>query len=112
MIDAARAGPATTRFELTAQRIGPGGLRNRRTHADDEGAGGARGVRRWRTLWGLVLNVLPVDQDPAIRGAATIGAGGLLCICMMALVVYPQALAAFSIPLIVGVVWGIAALAA
>ena len=54
------------------------------------------------TLWGLVLNVLPVEQNPAIRGAATIGAGGLLCISMMALVVYPQALAAFSIPLIVG----------
>ena len=53
-------------------------------------------------LWGFVLNVLPVDQDPGIRGAATIGAGGLLCVSMMALVTYPQALAAFSIPLIIG----------
>src|SRR5690606_24201193 len=42
-------------------------------------------------LWGFVLNALPVDQDPGIRGAATIGAGGLLCISMMALVTYPQA---------------------
>jgi len=53
-------------------------------------------------LWGFVLNVLPVDQSPTLHGAATIGAGGLLCISMMALVNYPQALAAFSIPLIVG----------
>ena len=53
-------------------------------------------------LWGFVLNILPVDQDPGIRGAATIAVGGLLCISMMALVNYPQALAAFSIPLIVG----------
>ncbi|KRA50474.1 putative bifunctional diguanylate cyclase/phosphodiesterase [Devosia sp. Root635] len=54
------------------------------------------------SLWGFVLSVLPLDQDPAIRGAATIGAGGLLCVSMMALVNYPQALAAFSIPLIIG----------
>ncbi len=54
------------------------------------------------TLWGFILNVLPLGQDPAIRSAATIGAGGLLCISMMALVVYPQALAAFAIPLIIG----------
>ena len=54
------------------------------------------------TLWGFVLAVLPVGQDPAIRGAATIGAGGLLCISMMVLLNYPQALAAFSIPLITG----------
>ena len=53
-------------------------------------------------LWGFVLNVLPVDQSPTMRGAATIGVGGLLCISMMALVHYPQALAAFAIPLIVG----------
>lgn len=54
------------------------------------------------TLWGLVLNVLPVDQPSTLRSAATIGVGGLLCISMMALVNYPQALAAFSIPLIAG----------
>lgn len=54
------------------------------------------------TLWGFVFNVLPVDQSATTRSAATIGAGGLLCISMMALVNYPQALAAFSIPLIVG----------
>lgn len=54
-------------------------------------------------LWGFVLSVLPVDQDPTIRGAAALGAGGLLCVSMMALINYPQALAAFSIPLIVGV---------
>ena len=53
-------------------------------------------------LWGFVLNALPVDQDATIRDAATIGAGGLLCISMMALINYPQALAAFSIPLIGG----------
>jgi diguanylate cyclase (GGDEF)-like protein/PAS domain S-box-containing protein len=54
------------------------------------------------TLWGLVLNVLPVEQHSTLRSAATIGVGGLLCISMMALVNYPQALAAFTIPLIVG----------
>ncbi|QDZ11215.1 putative bifunctional diguanylate cyclase/phosphodiesterase [Devosia ginsengisoli] len=53
-------------------------------------------------LWGFILNVLPLGQDPAIRSAATVGTGGLLCISMMALMVYPQALAAFSVPLIVG----------
>src|SRR5215217_2851317 len=45
------------------------------------------------SLWGFVLNVLPVEQDATVRGAATIGVGGLLCISMMALVNYPQALA-------------------
>ncbi|MGB3339319.1 MAG: EAL domain-containing protein [Devosia sp.] len=54
------------------------------------------------TLWGFVLNVLPVDQDPIIRAAASIGAGGLLCVSMMVLLNYPQALAAFAIPLITG----------
>jgi diguanylate cyclase (GGDEF)-like protein/PAS domain S-box-containing protein len=54
------------------------------------------------TLWGFVLNTLPVGQDPTIRAAATIGAGGLLCVSMMVLLNYPQALAAFAIPLIIG----------
>jgi len=54
------------------------------------------------SLWGFVLNLMPVEQHATIRGAATIGVGGLLCISMMALVNYPQALAAFTIPLIVG----------
>jgi len=54
------------------------------------------------SLWGVVFNVIPVDLNSTVRGAATIGAGGLLCISMMALVNYPQALAAFTIPLIVG----------
>ncbi|MGK2226207.1 putative bifunctional diguanylate cyclase/phosphodiesterase [Devosia sp.] len=54
------------------------------------------------TLWGVVFNIIPVDLNSTVRGAATIGAGGLLCISMMALVNYPQALAAFTIPLIVG----------
>jgi diguanylate cyclase (GGDEF)-like protein/PAS domain S-box-containing protein len=53
-------------------------------------------------LWGFVLNVLPVEQSPAMRAAATIGMGGLFGVAMMALVHYPQALAAFCIPLIVG----------
>ena len=52
-------------------------------------------------LWGVVLYMLPVE-DPTIRGAATIGFGGLLCVSMMILVHYPQALAAFIIPLVVG----------
>lgn len=54
------------------------------------------------TMWGVVLNLLPVDQSSTVRGAATIGVGGLLCVSMMALVNYPQALAAFTIPLIIG----------
>jgi diguanylate cyclase (GGDEF)-like protein/PAS domain S-box-containing protein len=53
-------------------------------------------------LWGFVLNVLPVDQNPTLRTSAIIGAAGLLCIAMTALVNYPQALAAFAIPLMVG----------
>jgi diguanylate cyclase (GGDEF)-like protein/PAS domain S-box-containing protein len=53
-------------------------------------------------LWGLVLNMLPVDQNPTLRGAALISAGGLFCVAMMVLVHYPQALAAFCIPLVIG----------
>ncbi len=53
-------------------------------------------------LWGFVLTVLPLDQNPTMRAASTIGVGGLFCVAMMALVHYPQALAAFCIPLIVG----------
>ncbi|MGV8855554.1 MAG: putative bifunctional diguanylate cyclase/phosphodiesterase [Devosia sp.] len=55
------------------------------------------------TLWAVVFSLLPADLNATVPGAATIGAGGLLCISMMALVNYPQALAAFAIPLIVGV---------
>ena len=54
------------------------------------------------SLWGLAFNVLPVDMSAALRAAATIGAGGLICVAMMALVNYPQALAAYTLPLIAG----------
>ncbi|MET3924312.1 EAL domain-containing protein [Devosia sp. 2618] len=54
------------------------------------------------SLWGLVLNLMPLGSSAAARSAATIGVGGMLCVSMMALVNYPQALAAFAIPLIVG----------
>lgn len=53
-------------------------------------------------LWGLTLNILPVNESSEMRAAATMAAGGLLCVAMMALVHYPQALAAFTIPLMVG----------
>lgn len=53
-------------------------------------------------LWGFVFNVLPLGQEAPLRGAAAIGAGGLMCVSMMALVNYPQVLAAFGIPLMVG----------
>jgi hypothetical protein len=53
------------------------------------------------TLWGLVFNVLPIDTDQTARSVATIAVGGLLCISMMALVNYPQALSAFNITMIV-----------
>ncbi len=55
-------------------------------------------------LWGVVLNLLPADGGDGIRAVAIIGATGLSCVAMMALVHYPQALAAFSVPLVVGVV--------
>jgi diguanylate cyclase (GGDEF)-like protein/PAS domain S-box-containing protein len=54
-------------------------------------------------LWSVVFNLLPLELNATMRGAAIICAGGLLCISMMALVHYPQALAAFTIPLITGV---------
>ena len=44
------------------------------------------------SLWGFVLYLLPVDQSPTMRGAVTIGVGGLVCVSTMALVHYPQAL--------------------
>jgi diguanylate cyclase (GGDEF)-like protein/PAS domain S-box-containing protein len=68
-------------------------------------------VTVWRTVvyaallgvvWGLTLNLLPVSQDTAMRGAASIAMAGLLCIAMMALVNFPQALAAFALPYITG----------
>ncbi|WP_052726683.1 putative bifunctional diguanylate cyclase/phosphodiesterase [Devosia epidermidihirudinis] len=61
-------------------------------------------------LWSIVFNILPLDQGDTIRGAATIGVGGLLCISMMALVNYPQALAAFAIPLTLGVLGSVISL--
>ncbi|HTO27542.1 MAG TPA: hypothetical protein VL017_03020, partial [Devosia sp.] len=42
-------------------------------------------------LWGFVLNVLPIDQNPTLHAAATISVGGLFCVALMALVHYPQA---------------------
>ena len=53
-------------------------------------------------LWGFVFNVLPLGHEETLRGAVAIGAGGLMCVSMMALVNYPQVLAAFGIPLMVG----------
>lgn len=53
-------------------------------------------------LWGVMLNVLPMDGNGTLRSAAAVGVGGLLCIAMVSLINYPQALAAFAIPLIVG----------
>lgn len=52
-------------------------------------------------LWGAVFTMLPFDDSATLRSAATIGVGGLLCISMMSLANYPQALAAFAIPLMV-----------
>jgi len=53
-------------------------------------------------LWGVTLNVLPVGDIALMRSAATIGVGGLMCISMMAMVNYPQAFIAFTIPLLIG----------
>ncbi len=61
-------------------------------------------------LWAVAISVLPVDQNSTLRGAALIGAGGLLCVSMMALIHYPQAMAAFTIPLIVGSISGLSGL--
>ena len=54
-------------------------------------------------LWGTALNILPIGDSPVVRGAATIGIGGLVCISMMAMANYPQVILAFMIPLLVGV---------
>ncbi|MGV8953845.1 MAG: putative bifunctional diguanylate cyclase/phosphodiesterase [Cypionkella sp.] len=52
-------------------------------------------------LWGATLNILPMD-DPLMRSAATIGVGGLMCISLMAMINYPQALLGFTVPLTMG----------
>ncbi len=57
-------------------------------------------------LWAFLLGVLPQGQAPAIENVALFCAGGLLCISILALVNYPQALAAFTIPLIIGALAG------
>ncbi len=61
-------------------------------------------------LWALVLSVLPVEQDIAIRTVALLGAGGLLCISLIALINYPQALAALTIPIVIGSLRGLTGL--
>ncbi len=54
------------------------------------------------TLWGATLNILPVGDSGLVRTAATIGVGGVMCISMMAMVNYPQAFIAFTVPLLAG----------
>lgn len=61
-------------------------------------------------LWSIVLSVLPVQQDMAIRTVALLGAGGLLCISLIALINYPQALAALTIPIVIGSLRGLTGL--
>jgi diguanylate cyclase (GGDEF)-like protein/PAS domain S-box-containing protein len=61
-------------------------------------------------LWAVVLSVLPVHQDMAIRTVALLGAGGLLCISLIALINYPQALEALTIPIVVGSLRGLTGL--
>ena len=61
-------------------------------------------------LWAVVLSVLPVQQDMAIRTVALLGAGGLLCISLIALINYPQALAALTIPIVIGSLRGLTGL--
>ena len=61
-------------------------------------------------LWAVVLSVLPVQQDMAIRTVALLGAGGLLCVSLIALINYPQALAALTIPIVVGSLRGLTGL--
>src|SRR5690606_17690998 len=53
-------------------------------------------------LWGLAFNMLPSASAAGLTGTGTMGLGGLLIISAVALVNFPQALAAFTIPLIVG----------
>jgi diguanylate cyclase (GGDEF)-like protein/PAS domain S-box-containing protein len=61
-------------------------------------------------LWAIVLTILPVDQDMAIRTVALMSAGGLLCISLIALITYPQALAALTIPIVAGSLRGLTGL--
>ncbi|MCP8884035.1 EAL domain-containing protein [Devosia sp. XJ19-1] len=61
-------------------------------------------------LWAVVLSVLPVEQDIAIRTVALLGAGGLLCISLIALINYPQALASMTIPIVIGSLRGLTGL--
>jgi diguanylate cyclase (GGDEF)-like protein/PAS domain S-box-containing protein len=53
-------------------------------------------------LWGATLNILPLGSSAFMSSAFTIGFGGIVCVSMMALAIYPQALIAFTLPLVVG----------
>ncbi len=53
-------------------------------------------------LWGFVLAAMPTGQGATLQAATMIGVGGLLCISMLTLLNYPQALAVFAIPLMIG----------
>jgi len=63
-------------------------------------------------LWGVLLSALPIAEDSMLRSAVLIGGGGILCVSVMALVNYPQAMAAYSIPLIIGALIGLTDLGA
>lgn len=57
------------------------------------------------TLWGVVLHlVLSGGGTPHLPVAASLGAGGLLCVAAVALINYPLALLAFGTPLTVGTI--------
>ncbi len=62
------------------------------------------------TLWAVVLGGLPFGQDAVVQNVALVCAGGLLCVAVLSLVNYPQAMAAFVIPLIIGSLSGFVSL--
>lgn len=64
------------------------------------------------SVWGLLIASMPIADDLMLRNGVLIGGGGVICVSLMALVNYPQAMAAHNIPLIIGALVGLTDLGA
>ncbi|UYO01151.1 MAG: EAL domain-containing protein [Devosia sp.] len=58
-------------------------------------------------LWAVLMNFVQAGLTESVHGAVLVSGGGLFCISILALLIYPQAMAAFVIPMAVGLLSGL-----